>query len=138
VTSGYGAGCHLFQISQAGKEVRASEKYPREIQKTVKNQHGGVILVDGYIYGHSESLGWICQNLKTGELAWKERFKHVCRSGAILAADNRLYLLSEEGTLVLLEANPKEWKETGEFTIPERSAKRQAKAAVWTYPVIAS
>ncbi|MBM4069064.1 MAG: polyvinylalcohol dehydrogenase [Planctomycetes bacterium] len=140
-TSGYGAGCHLFELSAKGSGVKAKEVYPKQLQRTVKNTHGGVVLVGDHIYGHSEVLGWVCQNFKTGEIAWKNRNKLDCTSGAITAADGKLYLYSDEGTAVLLEASTKQWQESGRFNIPEKSktpeTRRTSSAAkIWAIPVI--
>jgi outer membrane protein assembly factor BamB len=143
VTSGYGGGCHLFALSPKGKTVASKDVYSKKIQKTVKNTHGGVVLVGDHVYGHSEGLGWVCQELKTGEVAWKEKNKLSCQSGSITCADGRLYLYSDIGATVLLEANPKEWQESGRFQIPEKSklgpARRTGRSAkIWTPPVVAN
>lgn len=143
ITSGYGGGCHLFELSGKGNGIKAKELYPNNLQKTVKNTHGGVVRVGDHIYGHSEVLGWVCQNFKTGKIAWKDRNKLDCTSGAITAADGKLYLFSDEGTAVLLEANTKQWQESGRFDIPEKSktpdTRRTSRAAkIWTIPVIAN
>lgn len=143
ITSGYGGGCHLFELSAKGSGVKAKELYPKKAQKTVKNTHGGVVLIGDHIYGHSEGLGWICQDLKTGDIAWKDRNKLDCRSGAITAADGKLYLYSDEGTAVLLEANPKQWQESGRFDIQEKSktpeTRRTSRSSkLWTIPVVAN
>lgn len=143
VTSGYGGGCHLFQISKAGAGLAAKNLYGRIQNKNMKNTHGGVVLLDGHVYGHSETLGWVCQTMKTGKIAWNERNLLECRSGAIAAsADGLLFLYSDEGETVLLQADPKEWKETGRFSLPETSELRKNReslrsSAVWTHPVIA-
>ena len=41
--------------------------------KTMKNKHGGVILLGDHLYGHSDDVGWVCQELKTGDRTWRER-----------------------------------------------------------------
>lgn len=66
VTSGYGVGCQLVTIAD-GK--------PKEVykNKTMINHHGGVILLDGHIYGFSDGSGWTCQNLATGSLSGMKR-----------------------------------------------------------------
>jgi outer membrane protein assembly factor BamB len=136
-------GCHLFKITRAGDKFEAAEQYKPRDQRKVKNNHGGVVLVGGHIYGHSDGLGWICQDFKTGKLAWDDRNKLECRSGAVTAAGDMLYLYSDEGEAVLLEANSAGWKEHGRFAIPEKSklgaGRRTSQAAkIWTQPVIAN
>ncbi len=142
VTSGYGAGCHLFDISRKGSTLKAKELYAKKNQR-VKNTHGGVVLVGAHIYGHSDILGWVCQDFKTGAKAWNEKDKLDCYSGSITCADGKLYLFSDEGVAVLLEANPKEWQEVGRFEIPEKSKipetrRSSREAKIWTHPVVAN
>src|SRR5262249_19865990 len=102
-----------------------------------------VVLVGGHIYGHSEGLGWVCQELKQGTVVWNERNNLKCYSGAVTAADGMLYLYSDEGGVVLLKAAPGGWDEHGTFEIPEKSRLAQTRptstqAGVWTQPVIAN
>ncbi len=130
VTSGYGVGCNLFDVSHRGGKFMAEEVYSN---KVMDNKHGGVVLVDGYIYGYSDGRGWVCQDFDTGEMVWQERDK--LRRGSITYADGRLYLRSEgsKGTVVLAKATPEGYRETGRFQQPDRSDKRS-----WPHPVVAN
>jgi outer membrane protein assembly factor BamB len=144
VSQGNGYGCHLYKITKSGAMYEAKELYKPRNQKKVKNYHGGVVLVGGHIYGHSEGLGWVCQEFKTGNVVWDDRTRLECRkSGAVSAADGMLYLYSDEGEAVLLKATPEGWQEHGRFTIPEKSGIPQTRltsqaAGIWTQPVIAN
>ena len=55
-SSGYGGGCHLFEID---KNQKAKEQYKKPLQNKVKNTHGGLVLIDDHLYGHSETKMWI-------------------------------------------------------------------------------
>jgi outer membrane protein assembly factor BamB len=132
-------GCHLFEVSP---DFTVKDLYPKKVHRNLKNNHGGVVLVGASIYGHSEGLGWVCQDLKTGKINWDERNALEGGSGSIIAAGERLYLYSDEGEAVLLEANPKEWAEHGRFKIPERSKLQKMRATShsskpWTHPTVA-
>ena len=48
-------------------------------------------------------------------------------------ADKRLYLRSEEGTMVLIEPSREKFVERGRFEQPDRS-----EAPAWAHPVIAN
>lgn len=139
VTSGYGGGSQLFKISKASDGLQAKGLYARKSQQSMINTHGGVVLVGDHVYGHSERNKWVCQDFKTGKAKWTERTEFV--TGAICAADGRLYLYSDEGAVTLLVPNPKEWEPAGNFTIPETSKLREGlnfrQAAVWTHPITA-
>lgn len=135
VTSGYGAGCMLVRMSEpsAAGEWQADVVYDN---KLMSNHHGGVILLDEHIYGHSNKKGWTCQDIATGEKKWQER--QVLDKGAIAYADNRFYCLGEDtGDVVLIEASSNGWEEHGRFTLAPQSEQRSPKGRIWTHPVIA-
>lgn len=127
VTSGYGVGCNAFKISKEAGGFKAEQVYAN---KNMIDHHGGVILVNGYLYGHSDSKGWVCMDFKTGEVAWANK---GVGKGAIAYADGHFFIRSEsgQGTIAMIEANPKEYVEKGRFNQPDRSDKNS-----WTHPVI--
>ncbi len=132
--------CHAFAID---KDFQPKDLYGVKEQKTLKNSLGGVVLVDGKVYGHSGS-GLVCQDLKTGKTVWSERnVLDETRSAAILAADGMLYLLSQEGTVALAKATPKEFELVSEFNLPQLSAYTKTRptsiySKVWNHPAIAN
>src|SRR5262249_7919801 len=100
VTSGYGVGDNLFQISGTGGKFTAKEVYSN---KVMVNHHGGAILVGDYVYGYSDGKGWTCQDFKTGQARWQD--KENLGKGWLTSADGPLYWREEEGRgqVVLLE-----------------------------------
>ncbi len=128
VTSGYGIGCNLFKVSAADGQFKAEQVYAN---KVMVNHHGGVIRIGEYLYGYSDGKGWVCQEFKTGKSVWAEKEK--LGKGSITYADGRFYLREEDkGTVALIEASPKGYKETGRFDQPGRSEMNS-----WPHPVIA-
>lgn len=143
VTAGYGVGCQLLKITKADGKFAVKDQYAGKAPKALKNTHGGVVKVGDHVYGHSEKERWICQEWATGNIAWADKNNLSSRSGSICAAEGHLYLLSEEGECVLLEASPKEWSEKGRFTIPQKSTAKEKIATfqdsgIWTPPIIAN
>src|SRR5581483_7835011 len=67
VTSGYGGGCHLFKVSS---DQKPKEMYSLKNRKAVKCTHGGVVLIEDHIYGHTETSSWVCQEFHKGNVAW--------------------------------------------------------------------
>jgi outer membrane protein assembly factor BamB len=146
VTSGYDAGCELIKVAAKGKEFEATKEYSNF---SLVNHHGGVVLLDGHLYGHSEGrrskpgpgeeAAWVCMDLATGKSDWRsDKFP----KGSVVYADQRLYCYSElDGAVVLVEASPKAWVEHGKFKIPKLSTlprpKNQMKGNIWTHPVVA-
>ena len=129
VTSGYGAGCNLFQITSDSGAFKATQVYAN---KDMVNHHGGVVLVGDHLYGHSDSRGWVCMEFKTGKVVWTSR---GVGKGAVSFADGMLYTRSEgrAGTVALVEATPTGYKEHGRFDQSDRSNKNS-----WPHPVIAN
>ena len=131
VTCGYGVGCWLFKITNAGGEFKAEKVYGDN--KNMINHHGGVVEVDGKIYGYSDGKGWSCIDLKTGETAWKT--KEELGKGTCSLADGMLYLREEDqnkGRIALIEVSAQGYKEHGRFSLPSLSGKQQ-----WPHLVIA-
>ena len=136
VTSGYGAGCGAVRLSREGDTFKTELLYA---SKNLSNHHGGVVLLDGHIYGHAEGRGWVCQNLKTGENVWSEKGSERPGKGAVVAVGDHLLLLEENtGTLTSVAASPEGWKEFGRLELPERSTVQTMDNKVWTHPVVAN
>jgi outer membrane protein assembly factor BamB len=134
--SAYGAGGGLVKLSKDGDSMKAEEVYHTD---KMQNHHGGMILLDGSLYGANGGNGGgnlVCLDFKTGKVLWDERDdkEHRVPKGSILLADGRLYYRTEDkGTLLLIEPSAKKYIECGRFEQPNRS---HAKA--WTHPVIAN
>lgn len=126
--SAYGTGGGLAKVAKEGEKFAATEVY---FEKKLQNHHGGLVLVDGYLYG--EGSGKLtCTNFLTGEVAWSEP---KVSKGSLTYADGHLYCRAEggKGTVVLVEANPKKFVEKGRFEQPDRS-----KLNAWAHPVVAN
>ena len=122
-TSDYGTGGALLALRAEKGEVRALEVYfTREMQ----NHHGGVIVVNGYLYGYNNSI-LTCMEFATGKVMWRHR---GVGKGSLAYADGHLYLLSENNVVGLAEATPAAYREKGRFTIPDQGWPS------WAHPVI--
>ena len=130
VACGYGVGCKLIKINPGNTVTVVYED-----NKVMKNHHGGVILVGDHLYGYSDGVGWTCQNFLTGEEVWAER--SALGKGAIGYADGKFYCLDEEkGTVVLIDASPTGWKESGRFTLDPQTKIRASRGKIWVHPVV--
>lgn len=129
VTSGYGVGCKLVSLD-ANHEV--TEVYAN---KHMKNHHGGVVLVEGHLFGYSDNVGWVCQNFESGEISWRD--KEVLGKGCVTYADGMLYCVSEgDGTVCLAKANTEAWQEHGRFVLEPQTELRKPSGKIWTHPVV--
>src|SRR6188768_1382388 len=122
-TSGYDTGAGLLSLSAQNGMVNAQEAY---FTREMKNHHGGVVLVNGYLYGFDETI-LTCMEFATGKRMWRDR---SVGKGAVTYADGHLYLLSEGNVVGLAEASPTGYVEKGRFTIPDKGLPS------WAHPVI--
>lgn len=122
-TSSYGTGASLLGLKAAGGEVRAQEIY---FTRDMKNHHGGVVLVNGHIYGYNDSI-LTCLEFASGKMLWRDR---SVGKGAVTYADGHLYILSENNVVGLVEATPTGYKEKGRFNIADQGWPS------WSHPVV--
>ena len=126
------SGFALLKIKGAGKKFVASEV--RAEKKAIGNAQGGVVLLDKHVYGyHHKDKGCMCQEFATGKLTWP-RSKQDIKVGSIVAADGKLFVLGEEGTVAMIEASPKKYNLLGTFELPVRAKKRKPSGKVWSHP----
>lgn len=123
-SSAYGTGAALLDLTPQGGEVKAREVY---FTRDMQNHHGGVVLVNGYIYGFSNSI-LTCIEFATGKKMWSDR---SVGKGALTYADGMLFLMGENNLVGLAEATPSGYKEKGRFSIAD-SGKPS-----WAHPVVA-
>ena len=124
-TSDYDTGAGLLALTPQNGEVTAKEIYfTREMQ----NHHGGVVLVDGYLYGFNGSI-LACLEFATGKLMWRDR---SVGKGSVMYADGNLYIQGENNTFGLAEASPSGYHEKGRFPIVDKGLPS------WSHPVISN
>lgn len=124
--SGYGTGGALVKLKSTGNSVSAKFAYDT---KKMKNHHGGMAAVDGFLYGFDEDL-LTCLELETGKVKW---FDRSVGKGSLTIADGMLFLRSENGPVALAEVSPDGYQETGRFNQPDRSDKPS-----WSHPAVAN
>lgn len=122
-SSAYGTGGALLDLSAQNGEVRAKEVY---FTRSMNNHHGGIVLVDGYLYGFNDSI-LTCLEFATGKMMWRDR---SVGKGSVTAADGHLYIQSENDIFGLAEATPSGYREKGRFRIPDKGYPS------WAHPAI--
>ncbi len=128
-TSGYDHVGALFKIAEDGNSVTLAWT-----DKTLDSHHGGVVLVDGYLYGanwiNNRSGNWCAIDWKTGKPAFETKW-HT--KGSIIQADGMLYCYEEkDGNIALVEASPKGFNVASSFQISQGAGPH------WSHPVIDS
>lgn len=99
ISSGYGHGCGLFDVS-AQPPTKIWEN------KNIRNHFNSCVLWQGHLYGVDESE-LRCINLETGSVKWSDK---VSGKGSLILADGKLIVLSERGELLVAPATPEGFK----------------------------
>ena len=130
-STGYGTGAALLEIKKNQGQLQAREVYFLDA-KDFQNHHGGMILLDGYIYcGHGHNNGFpVCINMKTGKQAWNGGRGPGSGSAAVVYADGNLYFRYENAVMALIEASPKAYKLKSQFKLASHNGQS------WPHPVI--
>ena len=124
-SSGYGKGSVLLRPRRQEDGRFAVE--PIWTSELLDNHHGGVVLLDGHLYGAGhEARGWFCLAFGSGAKRWQAPGK-----GSLTYADGRLYCLDEQGTMSLVQATPEEWRVVSSFAVPDGG-----RGAYWAHPVV--
>ena len=124
-TSAYDTGGGLLALTPQNGEVKAKEVY---FTREMKNHHGGVVLINGYLYGFNDSI-LTCLEFETGKLMWRDR---SVGKGSVMYADGNLYIQGENNLFGLAEASSSGYHERGRFPIVEKGLPS------WAHPVISN
>jgi outer membrane protein assembly factor BamB len=111
--SAYGTGGGLLNLTVQNGEVAATEAY---FTREMKNHHGGMVLVGGYLYGYNDLI-LTCLEFATGKMMWRDR---SVGKGSVTYADGHLYVQSENNVVGLAEATSSGYREKGRFEIPDK------------------
>ena len=123
-SSGYGKGSIVVRLKPVTGGIEAEKVWAGQI---MDNHHGGVVLLDGRLYGSGHlSKGWFCLDLLTGKQAWNAKGK-----GALTYADGMLYCLDERGTMSLVKSTPEAFRPVSSFRVPKGGA-----GLYWAHPVV--
>ncbi|MEN6494794.1 MAG: PQQ-binding-like beta-propeller repeat protein [Thermoguttaceae bacterium] len=131
ITSGYRSGSEMLRLAVDGTKASVERVWE---SADLDNLHGGVILLDGCIYGAAHQAAgrrqtpWICLDWKTGKT------KHVARGvgvGTLTGADGMLYTLGEDGEVSLVRPGPDGYHTVSTFRLP-----RHDQGPAWAHPVV--
>ena len=125
VSSAYSGGSRVLNLSRSEGKTAVKELWhsPR-----LQAHFGTMIRLGDYLYfssGDGTAL-MTCVNLRSGEIVWQQR---GFAKAQLLAADEKLILLDEDGTLALVEPTPKELRVIAKTSVLQNTA--------WTPPTLA-
>ncbi len=118
----------MFELSTDGTSV--TEKWN---DQTLDCGHGGVVLVDGFLYGSTfdgiPKGDWVCLDWDSGQVMYKTVWNG--NKGSIIYADGMLYCYDENnGDVALVKASPKLFEIVSSFRVTQGSDQH------WAHPAI--
>jgi outer membrane protein assembly factor BamB len=122
--AGYGAGTRLLQPQPRGAEWELAEVWH---SKDLDPYFNDCVVSDGFAYGFDGKI-FTCVDLQTGRRRWKGgRYGY---GQVLLLPDIKLLMvLSETGSVVLVQATPEQHREVARFQAVE--------GKTWNHPVVA-
>ncbi|HUF61556.1 MAG TPA: PQQ-binding-like beta-propeller repeat protein [Verrucomicrobiales bacterium] len=123
ISSGYGGGrAALFDVSGAR---------PKQLWRndSIKTKMSSCVVVNGFVYAVSgDNDGNLsCTRLSDGKTQWERKGYGF---GTLMAAGDKLLVLSEKGTLSVVRADPKEFQEISQAQVLGKRC--------WVMPVLAN
>jgi outer membrane protein assembly factor BamB len=101
--------------------------------ENMKNHFSSCVRVDGYLYGTHGQVGGMdpfrCIDLETGDVVWEKEMKMT----SVTAANGKLLILEEDGTLHIVKATPSLYQEISNCDVLAGEEKRRQ---FWTPPVL--
>jgi outer membrane protein assembly factor BamB len=129
LTAPHGKGGRLLQLlapAQPGSPVGVRELW----RTSLDSLQGGVVHRAGRLYGayYPGRKGWAAVDAATGQVLYDAP---EFTKGAVLAAEDRLYALCEDGWMLLLQPGETSFQVRGRFRLAEARARD-----AWAHPVI--
>lgn len=115
-TSSYGGGAMMYQISRTDSGFDVKELW----KNTTEAYMSSPVVIDGKIYLHLRNQRFSCIDPATGESLW--RTTPFGKYWSIVANGTKLLALDEKGDLLLIDANPSEYKQVDSRHVTDATA----------------
>jgi outer membrane protein assembly factor BamB len=116
LTKGYGGGAELLHFTQipGGGLLKGASVWRNK--QALETKFTNVCVIGEHIYGLSN--GYLeCVALDSGRKTWRKNRRQEFGHGQILGVGNCVLVLSEEGELALVEANPQQFVELARIPV---------------------
>jgi outer membrane protein assembly factor BamB len=124
IGTGFGVGTRRVHLKHNGDKWTTEEVWTSKAFKPYFNDQ---VVCGDHGYGFDSSF-LACLNLADGKVKWKDR-RYGSGQVLLLADQNLLLVLSEQGKVALVEANPDKFNEVASFQALE--------GKTWNHPVVA-
>jgi outer membrane protein assembly factor BamB len=128
IVNSHTIGLLAFRIAKDSGGLKATAAWAN---KDLKINLATPVLVDGYLYCQGANKDYVCAEAATGKLKWSQTgFGTGKRDySSTIVVGKKLLVLTEDGTLLLLQANPEKYTEV---------ARLQACGNTWCFPAYAN
>ncbi len=126
ISTAYNGGARVLQLSRSGAKTQVKELWRNQ---RLQVHFGSVIRNGDYVYfssGHRGPVFLTGVELKTGKVVWQNR---DFAKAQLLAADGKLILVDQDGTIALAVATPQEFRVLAKAPV--------LTAISWTPPTLA-
>lgn len=107
----YGQGSMLLELKNNDGEWSTEQVWKKS--SVMKTKFATAVIRDGFAYGLSDGI-LECIDVSNGRKKWKRgRYKH----GQLLLLDDKLLILTEDGELVLVKAEPEKHEELASMKV---------------------
>lgn len=125
VVNSHTFGTQAFEIGKSGDTWTATKVASNP---QMKINLGSLVAVGGHLYGHGQSRNFVCLDAGTLKQAWAQDGFGKEVSATIALDDQRLLVLTDLGEMILVAADPKEYRELGRLQVCGKT---------WSIPAVA-
>ncbi len=128
----WGRGASCLQLNVKGQACSVKELWR---SKALDNEHGGIIALNGYLYGQADgnhkNRRMACLDMKTGKTMWRTPDLAGKRTSTVSYADGMLYVMTDQGEVALVRPNTRRLEVVSRFDLP-----KGGKGPAWAHMVI--
>ncbi len=123
ITAGYGSGSLLVQVDEEGDGYVAKELARHGPKDWLACEQQTPILLDGLLYGiMPKDAGalkqqFVCYDPASGELVWSSGKTQRFGLGPFFLADEKFYVLDDDGTLTMLAVSATGYEELARYRV---------------------
>ncbi|HLY08504.1 MAG TPA: PQQ-binding-like beta-propeller repeat protein, partial [Planctomycetota bacterium] len=135
ISEAYGVGTSVLKVKPGGFDVVWLDGRKRD--RSLMTHWNTPVHLDGYVYAssgrHTAEAELRCIEFATGKVQWA--VPRLTRS-SLMYVDGHFVCLGEDGTLRLLQANPKQYEETARVLLKSADGEPLLKYPAWAAPVL--
>lgn len=126
IVNSHTIGLVCFEIIRDAGGLKAAQVWAN---RDLKINLATPVVVDAFLYSQGADRDYVCVDARTGEVKWKQPGFGSGKKdyASTLVAGGRLLVLTEDGQLLLLAANPAKYTELGRL---------QVCGSTWSFPAM--